>query len=236
MKFWQTMVKAMSSQESVKSAFKGAGAMPDMTAAFTQAIMSSLSELQKKMGQSAARMGESVDSQRFDHLDETLFNVWTQIYEKEFQKFFHIPQVGLSREYMERFNDMMDKFNRLQNKQAEFSRLMYVPFQRSMGVMQEKIANLAESGDLPEDSNDYYRMWVKILEGHFMTLFQTPEYLTALGETIQALSQFTQAKDTVMEDLMQAFPVAQQSDMDDMAKELYELKRRVRDLEREIRR
>lgn len=235
MKFWQTMASAMATPESLTSAFKGAGTMPDMSMAFTQAVMTSLTELQKKMGQGAARLGESVDAYRFDHLDENFIHVWTEIYEKEFQKFFHIPQLGLNREYMERINDMMDKFNLLQTSQAEFSRLLYMPFQRSMGVMQEKISEMAESGKLPEDANEYYRMWIKILEGHFMTLFQTPEYLTALANTIKALSQFSRAKDEVMEDMLQSLPIAQQSELDDLAKEVYELKRRIRRLEKDVR-
>ena len=34
----------------------------------------------------------------------------------------------------------------------------------------------------PEDPKAYYQMWIKILEGHYMTLFQSPDYVKTLGE------------------------------------------------------
>lgn len=231
-KSWQTLVSAMSTPESMASIFKGSEALPDMAAQFGQAIFESLSELQKRIGQSATSLGQSVEAYGFDQLDENLLHVWTDIYEREFKKFFHVPQLGLTREYQERFNDMLDKFNQYQTTQAEFLRMLSMPFHRSMTVMQEKVAQMAEEGELPDDSGVYYQMWIKILEGHFMTLFQTPEYVQALAKTISSLSSFSTAKDRVLEDLIKGLPIARRSDMDDLAKEVYELKKRIRRLEK----
>jgi polyhydroxyalkanoate synthesis regulator phasin len=75
-------------------------------------------------------------------------------------------------------------------------------------------------------------MWIKVLEGHFMTLFQTPEYVETMGKTITVLAEFTCAKDAVMEDVLRGFPVASRSELDDLARELYELKKRIRKLEK----
>lgn len=233
LKNWQTMASAMATPEATASLFKGVGTMPEIFVSFAQAVMGSLSELQKKMGQSAGRLGESVDVYRFEKLDENIFRVWTEIYEKEFQKFFQIPQLGLTREYQEKINQMMDKYHLSQASQAEFLRLLSLPFQRTLGVMQEKIAALAETGQLPEDSNGYYQMWIKILEGHFMTLFQTPEYIESLTKTIGCVSRFSKAKNAVIEDMIKDLPIAPKSEMDDLARELYELKRRIHKLEKE---
>lgn len=234
LKSWQTLASAMATPESMAALLKGAETVPDMAAQFGQAIMESMVELQKRVSQTALNLGESVEAYRFEKLDENLLHVWSDIYEKEFRKFFHIPQLGLTREYQERFNDMMDKFNQFQTHQSEFLRLLGLPFQRSMTVMQEKITKMAEIGELPEDANVYYQMWIKILEGHFMTLFQTPEYVQALSKTLTALSTFSKAKDAVFEDLIKGLPIAQRSEMDDLAREVYELKKRIRTLEKKL--
>ncbi|MFH2059442.1 MAG: poly(R)-hydroxyalkanoic acid synthase subunit PhaE [Pseudomonadota bacterium] len=233
MKNWQAIASAMATPEAMSSLIKGAGAMPGMLTHFGQAVMDSFSQLQTKMTQSASRLGESVEDYSFENIDENIFNVWSEIYEKEFQKFFQVPQLGLTREYQEKMNDMMNKFNLSQANQAEFLRLLGLPFQRSMGVMQEKINQMAEDGALPEDSHEYYQMWIKILEGHFMTLFQTPEYIESLTKTIGSSSNFSAAKNAVLENMIKGLPIAQKSEMDDLAKELYELKRRIRRLEKE---
>ncbi|MCG8643523.1 MAG: hypothetical protein MI862_27600 [Desulfobacterales bacterium] len=231
-KSWQTFATAMATPESLGAFLKGAETLPGMAAQFSQAVIESLSEIQKRMGRSATSFGESVEAYRFEKLDENLLHAWSDIYEKEFQKFFHIPQLGLTREYQERFNDMQDKFHQFQANQAEFLRLMSLPFQRSNSVMHEKIAELAESGELPEDINEYYQMWVKILEGHFMTLFQTPEYVEALSKTVTTFSRFSKAKDLVIEDMIKGLPITPRSEADELAKEIYELKKRVRALEK----
>ncbi|MCG8618312.1 MAG: hypothetical protein MI802_19015 [Desulfobacterales bacterium] len=233
-KYWQTIGSAMLAPETLASVLKGAGAIPSLSMEFGQAMMSSLTEFQTRMAENAVRLGESVDAYQFDRLDEGMPQVWADIYEKEFKKFFHIPQLGLTREYQERVNALMDKYNLFQANYAEFTRLCTLPFQRSVGVMQDKISEMAASGELPEDSQAYYQMWIKVLEGHFMTLFQTPEYVSTLSKTISSLAGFTEARDAVLEDMMRGLPIAQQSDMDDLARQVYALKRKVRRLEREL--
>ena len=232
MKNWQTMAAAMSTPESVGSLLKGAGAMPDLLARFAQSAMGSFLELQGKAAESAGRIGASVEAYRFENIDENMFHVWTDIYEKEFRRFFRIPQLGLTRTYQERLNLAADTYNRFQSTFAEFLRLLALPFNRSMAVMQDQMGELAEKGDLPEDSQVYYRMWIKVLEGHFMTLFQTPEYGETLGRTVTALAEFSSAKDAVIEDMLRSVPVATRTELDDLAREVYELKKRIRKLEK----
>ena len=144
-----------------------------------------------------------------------------------------MPQLGLTRFYQERANRALDKFNIFQATFAEFLRLLYLPVNRSMAVMQEKLGKMAESEQLPEDSNAYYQMWIKILEGHYMTLFQSPEYVQTLEKTLQTLSEFSKAKNEVVEDMLNALPIPKQKDMDELYMEIYTLKKRIKALEKE---
>lgn len=232
MKNWQAMTAAMSSPESVGSLLKGAGAMPDLLAHLAQSAVGSFLEMQRKGAESAGRISAAVEAYQFDNIDENILHGWTDIYEKEFRRFFRIPQLGLTRTYQEKLNTAVDAFNRFQSTFAEFMRLLTLPFNRSLTVMQDQLGELAEKGKLPEDSRVYYQMWIKVLEGHFMTLFQTPEYVETMGKTIAVLAEFTCARDAVMEDVLRSFPVASRSEMDDLARELYELKKRIRKLEK----
>jgi hypothetical protein len=133
-------------------------------------------------------------------IDENMFRAWTDIYEKEFQQFFQIPQLGLMRTYQEKANQVADKYNLFQSTLSEFLSLLGLPFNRSMQVMQEKLGEMAEGGELSDDTKVYYNMWVKVLEGHFMTLFQTPEYVDTLTRTVNALADFSAARNAALED------------------------------------
>lgn len=232
LKNWQIISAAMAEPESMASLFKGAGVMPEILSQMAQSSMGSLMEMQKKMVERVGRMGDTVEAYRFEGIEENLFGVWSDIYDKEFRQFFQIPQLGLLRTYQEKTNQVVDKYNQFQYQLSEFLSLLGLPFNRSIKVMQDKLAEMAEEGELPNDANVYYQMWIKILEGHFMTLFQTPEYVQALAKTVNALSDLSGAKDSFFEDLLNSLPVAKKSDMDDMAREIYELKKRIRLLEK----
>jgi polyhydroxyalkanoate synthesis regulator phasin len=231
LKNWQVLAGAMATPDSIRALLKGSGAMPEVLVKLSQTSMDSLIELQQRMIERLGRLGESTKAYQFQDIDENLNRIWTDIYEKEFRQFFHIPQLGLMRTYQVKANLVADNYNRFQSILSEFLGLLGMPFSRSMQVMQEKLGQMAESGELVEDSKFYYNMWVKILEGHFMTLFQTPEYVDTLTRTINALAEFAAARDAALEDLLGSLPLAKKSDVDEMARDLYELKKRVRKLE-----
>ena len=67
-----------------------------------------------------------------------------------------------------------------------------------------------------------------------MTLFQSPEYVKTLGKTLDTMSEFSAAKNAVMEDILNILPISTQKDMDDLYKEIYLLKKRIKTLEKKL--
>lgn len=233
MKNYQAFTGALATPESMAALLKGGGAMPELLLKVAQSSLGSFFEMQRKTVERLGHIGSSAEAYSFDDLDENIFRAWTETYEKEFKQFFQIPQVGLMRTYQEKANLVADKFNLLQSTFAEFMSLLGLPFKRTLQVMQEKLGEMAATDGLPEDSKVYYNMWVKVLEGHYMNLFQTPEYAETLTRTINTLADFSAARNAMLEDMLHTLPVAKRTELDDMARELYELKRRVRQLEKE---
>jgi hypothetical protein len=232
LKNWQSMAGAMVTPESMAALFKGSNALPEVLLKYAQTAFASLLELQQSMHQRLGRLGNSVEAYKFEDLDENIFRLWTDIYEKEFRQFFQIPQLGLLRTYQEKANQATDQYNLFQSNIAELLRLLSLPFNHTVKVMQEKLSEMTEKGELSDDPQVYYQMWVKVLEGHFMTLFQNSEYVNTLAKTVNSLADFSAARDAVLEDLLSALPVAKRTDLDDMAWELYDVKKRLRKLEK----
>jgi len=232
MKTWQAVFSAMSKPEIMEPMFKGIGVMPEILMKMAQTSLAGFLQAQHKWFERAGRIGKSVEAYTFEDLDENAFRAWAEIYEKEFRQFLNIPQLGLTRFYQEKMNRALDKFNMFQAAMTEFLRLLYLPVTRSFGVMQEKLGEMVDAGKLPEDSKTYYQMWIKILEGHYMTLFQSPEYVNILGNTLVSMSDFTAAKNEVIEDMLNMFPIPKQKDMDELYREIYLLKKRIKALEK----
>lgn len=231
-KTFQAISSAMFGPNAIASLFKGTDAMPEVLVKMAQSVFNGFLQMQYKLMERGGRIGKSVEAFKFEDLDENIFRAWADVYEKEFRQFFNVPQLGLTRFYQEKINRTLDKFNVFQTTFAEFIRLLYLPMSRSMTVLQEKLGTMVESGQMPEDSKTYYQMWIKILEGHYMTLFQSSEYVQTLEKTLETMSEFSRAKDEVIEDMLTSLPIPRQKDMDELYHEIYMLKKRIKSLEK----
>jgi len=229
---WKAFATVMTEPSAVEGMIKGIGAVPEVLAKILQPAWQGFFHLQEDFLERASRIGKSTAAYNFENLDQEAFKAWLEVYEKEFKKFLQVPQLGLLRVYQERLTEATDKFNVFQATMAEFVSLLYLPMERSYKVMQEKLGALASEGKLPENSKEYYRMWIKVLEGHYMTLFKSPEYVQEMAKTIDAMGEFNEARQRILEDILQFLPVPTQKDMDDLYKELYIMKKRIKDLEK----
>lgn len=234
LKNWTAVSTAFSDTESIETLLKSTGAMPQILSKLAQVSFGGFLQLNQKWMEAAGRVGKTTEAYSFEDIDENLFRVWTEIYEKEFRQFFRIPQLGLTREYQEKLNRAIDQYNIFQSTLGEFLRLLSTPLSRSYAVMQEKVAEMTEEGSLPEDPKVLYREWIKVLEGHYMTLYQSSDYQLMLAKTLGALSAFSAAKNSVVEDVMSNLPVPSQSEIDDMAREIYELKKELRTMKKQL--
>ena len=111
--------------------------------------------------------------------------------------------------------------------------LIFLPIEKTFKVLQQQLSDLAREGKLPENSNDYYKLFIKILEGHYMSLFKSPEYVTAMDKTLGALEDFMTARNAITQDLLKTMAVPTQDELDELYKELYQLKKRIKILEKE---
>ena len=231
MKMWQSLSSAMSEPETADAVLRGVSTMPDALMKIAEATWDACFEMQKKTIERAGKIGQRVDPYQFDTVDQELFKTLRDIYEQELRKFFYAPQLGLTRSYQERFNTFLDKLNLMNAVGAEFLSLLYLPFEKSFKVVQQELDHLAQEGKLPKETREYYNMFIKVLEGHYMTLFKSPEYKRALSDLFDHLSEFIISKNEVLQDLLQALPVPTHKEMDELYKELYLLKKRVKYLE-----
>ncbi|HOE80374.1 MAG TPA: poly(R)-hydroxyalkanoic acid synthase subunit PhaE [Smithellaceae bacterium] len=225
--------RMMTEPESASATVNSMSALPEIMMKIALSGVEAAMKTQIHLMEKANRIGKRAEAYNFDNLDQQVFKALTDIYEQELRQYLKIPPLGLTRFYQERFNDMLDKHNIFQTTLAEFLSILYLPMEQSFQVLQDKLREMAEQGNLPGNIKETYGMWLKILEGHFMNLFQSSEYLDALHRTLNHLEDFLIAKDSAMLDFLQTIPVVTQKDMDDLYKEFHLLKKRVRELEKE---
>lgn len=231
-KVWETVFSMMVEPETTESLFKGSDVFPVILMNLAQTGWTGFMHLQQKWLENVGRIGETARFYTFEDLDEDTLKVWNDLYEQEFRKFFNVPQLGLTRMYQEKILQAADKYNIFQANITEFFHLIYRPIEKSLKAMQIRLTELVDEGELPEDPKTYYQMWIKTLEGHYMTLFQSEEYGQHLRKTMTSISEFSQAKKEVLQDTLSILPVPTQKEMDELYKEIYLLKKKIRTLEK----
>ena len=229
---WKAMSSAMSEPEAGKSILEGIQTLPEIVLKMIQTGWDGYFKLQQQWYERLLRSGQSAEAYRFDNLDQDAVNVWREIYEKEFRPLLNIPQLGLTRVYQESANKALDQFNLFQAAIVEFLQILYLPMEKTTQVMQEKVAEMADDGQLPDDPKMYYQMWIKILEGHYMTLLKSPEYTNIMDRTLGAFENFVEAKNEILQNFLQILPVSTDKDMDELYQEIYLLKKRIREHEK----
>ncbi len=100
-------------------------------------------------------------------------------------------------------------------------------------MLNDQLEELTKTGGLPEDPREYYNMWIKVLEGHFMTLFKSSDYTKVMGDTMSSMTDFISARNEIIVDMIQTLPIPSRKEIYDLYKEIYRLKKRVRELEKE---
>ncbi|MCX7634872.1 MAG: hypothetical protein N2Z74_03925 [Syntrophales bacterium] len=231
---WQSLAAAATDPQMSEAVLKGLGTMPDFFLKVSQAGWKASQRIHKQVRERVGKIGRKKEAYRFENIEQEVLKAWKEVYEEEFRPFFRVPQLGLTRYYQERFNALIDQLNVLQTTLSEFLYILYLPVERSFQVLQDEVDRMYKEGKLPEKPKDYYNLWVKILEGHYMTLFKSEEYLQALREMLVEVENFSRAKNQVMMDILQFLPVPTHKDMDELARDMYNLKKRVWELEKKL--
>lgn len=232
LKMWQTMVTALSGPDALSQFQKATEMTPDLALGFAQTCLQSVNGLQAQAADWIKKHGEDLSEADIQELDRELLNNWRDTYEQEFSRYLKLPQVGLSRLYQERGLNAVDKMNSLQLELSGFLHILYMPIEKSLKTLQDEMTKMTEAGSIDENSKTYYNLWIKSMEGHYMELFQQEEYSDAMHKTLFSLHEFLNAKNEVIHDVLKQLDVPNNKDIDELSKEIYLLKKRVRALER----
>jgi len=234
---WETSVKNFTAFLKILSTPENQQAMAENSTAFTEAYgeaakesIENLLEFQGNLIQSLARASEHTQSYNPDDFDHSAFQSFRELYKNEWQKYLHIPKLGLPRELHEQFSDLIDKSNIFYSYIGELLHLFGRPFEKSNQAIQQKINGMLEGGEVENDPAKIYNEWIKILEGNFMQLLQSSEYTGLLNEIIRSLAAYKAVKNDVINVFLKEFQIPTNNDMDEVYKDLYLTKKKVKEL------
>lgn len=229
---FKSFSKMMKQPESESAAANTMSTLPEIFLKMAKSGFDAALQIQNHLLEKAGKIGKRTEAYNFENLDQDVFKALGEVYEKEIQQYFKIPPLGLTRFYQERLNELLNEHNIFETTLAEFLSILYLPMEKSFKVFQQKLQQMAEEGNIPTGTKENYAMWLKILEGHYMNLFKSADYTEALHRVLKHFENFMIVRNETMQDYLQMLPVVTNKEIDDLYKEFYLLKKRVRELEK----
>jgi polyhydroxyalkanoate synthase subunit PhaE len=229
---WQAFFALLTEPETVAAVFQGIRAPAEIVLRMARAGWEGYFELHRQWLEGWESNG-ILTADDFEELDEDVGKICGELYEKEFRRLLHMSHLRLTGLTQECLNQATEKFNRFQAAMAEFAQMLYQPVKKSLRAMRG-VGGIGRQEQPPEDFKEYYRGWLRVLEGHYMTLFQSAEFVQTLVRTLTALQEFTVAKDTLTAEVMEALALPSRRDLDTLYREMYVLKKSMKDMAKKL--
>ena len=253
-RMWQPLIKALQSKALDPDALKqqidpaAIKAMVDRLFSFDADAMG---ELQKQMAQMAAQFDSNAghfgkpwanaamqNVQLFPQFVEghpealmKMFHNTFGAFENTFGRSFHMPAVGKDREKIELMSRCLDDMSVYLSKNAEFQHAMYLAGLEATEKVVAELALRVEQGQDMSRFDTFFDLWIDVHEKTYYALFQTADYARLKGDLLDAGLNARKHYFKLMEMVLFDLPIALRSEMDDLYKTLYELRRKVKQLE-----
>jgi hypothetical protein len=117
-------------------------------------------------------------------------------------------------------------------KNAELQYMMYTQGTKVMDKLAENVASKVQGNEEINSVMALFEEWMNISDKTFVSLFESDEYSKLMAEVSAMQLKLKKDVENQMEKLMVGIPVATRSEMDELYKTIYELKKQVRQMEK----
>jgi hypothetical protein len=160
----------------------------------------------------------------------TLFNA----FDSTLGRGFHVPAVGKDREKLELMTRCIDDMSVYAARNAEYQHTMYLT---ALDAMQKVVAELAqkiEAGEAIDRFDGFLDLWIDVNEKTYYALFQTEAFSRLKDGVLESGLNARKHYFKLMEMHLFDLPIALRSEMDDLYKTIYELRKKVKKMEAQM--
>ena len=130
------------------------------------------------------------------------------------------------------WNDIANRMMVYSIKNAELQYMIYNQGTQVMDKLAENVMGKMQKGEEMTSMLAMYQEWLNIGDKVFVSLFEGEEYSKLMAEVSSLQMKLRKDVEGQVEKMMVGIPVATRSEMDEMYKTIYDLKKQVRQLEK----
>lgn len=160
--------------------------------------------------------------------------VWRKQYDETFGKLMNAPTFGKDMEFWKQQKDSFDRFIKYNIAAARFYASLFDIMEDATRRALENYVKMCADGTQPKTFEEFYKYWTKQVSASYDKVLFSDELSRLAGNMVDEMSRFKIAYDKLCESYLKFVPVPAKSDMDALYKSVYELKKELRALKKEM--
>jgi class III poly(R)-hydroxyalkanoic acid synthase PhaE subunit len=180
------------------------------------------------------KKGASMEKSDFESTQE-FYDQWVNMYKTTMGKLVEMPAVGPAREKSEKMMKGFSTFINLYAAGMDTSSNMQNVFKEAMQKVQEKIGKDMDGDVSPEKYKEFYDIWIQTYSETFKDFARSGHFVSDLGKLNAHLMDFQKYNREMLEDnYLKPMNMPTKTEIDEINKELYTLKKTVKELTRQV--
>ncbi len=219
------------------------GFMPDSSRSYMQQMTGMMQDGAKQMGNLTAQnyeqmrnmMGNMMNGMNGSAMFGNMLNGYNQWYNMMNDAAAPFTKMMTPNQQTKAITEWQDIANRIavyNIKNAELQYMMYLQGTKVMDSLAENVMQKMKSGEEINSIMALFQEWMSISDKTFVSLFESDEYSKLMAEVSAMQLKLKKDVENQMEKFMTGIPVATRSEMDELYKTIYELKKQVRQMEK----
>jgi hypothetical protein len=166
---------------------------------------------------------------------QEFYDQWLNTYKATMGKLFEMPAVGPAREKSEKMTKGFSSFVNLYASGMDTSSNLQSVFMEAMRKVQEKTAKDMNGEISPEKYKEFYNIWMETYSETFKEFSETGHFVSDMGKLNSHLMDFQKYNREMLEDnYLKPMNLPTKTEIDEINKELYFLKKIVKELTSQI--
>jgi class III poly(R)-hydroxyalkanoic acid synthase PhaE subunit len=164
------------------------------------------------------------------------FQLWLKAYEATYGKIIDMPIIGPSREGADRLRKNFEATVNLHAAWAQSIASFQSAFAEATRKTQEKVERVAEEGSAPSSYKAYYNLWMETYSETFKEFLKSRFFASDLAKLTSDSMDFQKSsRELIEENLLRPANLPTRTEIDELSKEVYLLKKQVKELARGLR-
>jgi hypothetical protein len=156
------------------------------------------------------------------------------MFEKSTGKLFSVPALGKDREKMELMSKFGKSLSSFAAKNIDYQQLLQLTGNDAMQAVVKTLAKKIEAGEKFEKFDEFFSLWIDVNEKSFNVLFQSALFSEKRNAMTEAGFNARKLYNEILESQLADLPIARRSEMDEVYKLIYDLRKHVKSLESQI--